>query len=162
MVKLISLTWVTLCILGFSTSTSGYIKEEKLINNKVQVEEQLKVELEDVLKCIEETLNYSSQIKILDLEYKENILYIDLSHHILQYGGGTSAEYYIGKTLMTWGFEATDAKMINLLIEGQAYTFPEGSEYNFYRREDYLQNMKSTVEEGQINEEDNICNSKPR
>lgn len=160
MVKIFNLTWITLCILSFSTSTSGYKMEDNLINNQVKVEVQLKEELYEVLQCIEETLNYSSQIKILDLEYKENILYIDLSNDLVQYGGGTSAEYYIGKTLMTWGFEGTDAKVIKLLIEGQAYTFPEGSEYNLYSREDYLQNMKSTVEEGQTNEEDNICNSK--
>lgn len=160
MAKIISLTWITLCILSFSTNASEYTVANHLINNKVWMQIQLKEELDDVLQCIEETLNYSSQIKILDLEYKENVLYIDLSNDLLQYGGGTSAEYYIGKTLMTWGFERTDAKVINLLIEGQAYTFPEGSEYNFYSREDYLQNMKSIVEEGQTNEENNICNSK--
>ena len=160
MVNLTSLSWITLCIIIFGTSTSGYKGESILIKEQVKIEIQLKEELDHVLQCIEETLNYSSQIEILDLEYKENILYIDLSEDLIQYGGGTSAEYYIGKTLMTWGFEQTDAKVIRLLIEGQAHTFPEGSEYNLYSREDYLQNMKNIMEEGQTSEESNICNSK--
>lgn len=160
MVKLINLTWLTLCIVSLSTNHSLYKIEDYKVKANVQVEVKLKKELEDILKCIEETLNYSSQIKVLDLEYKEHILSIDLSKDLLQYGGGTSAEYYIGKKLMSWAFEETDAETIYLLIDGQAYTFPEGSGYNVYSRENYLQNMKRIMEEENDSEENHICDTK--
>lgn len=162
MVKIISLSYVMICMLVVGTLTPTYKVEGAWIEREMEIDSRLKQELYGVLQSIEETLNYSSQIEILDLEYKGSVLYIDLSNELILYGGGTAAEYYVGKTLFDWGFEATDAEFISLLIEGQADTFPEGSRYNLYSREDYIQNMKNTIDEGQPNEKNNICNSESR
>lgn len=142
MVKMISVSLITLCLAVNSLSVPGYRLNVELDSKNNIYEEMLKKDLQDELIEIEKTLNYSSQIEILDLKYERNVLTIDLSKEITLYGGGNTAEQYVCYALLTWGFENTKAEFVSLLVEGEMNTFPEGGDYTLYMRGDYETNIK--------------------
>ena len=137
MLKILGVSIVMLCAVIGGLNVPNYEKNMELEQNQEVLSKSLKKDLEKKLREIEETLNYSSQIKILDLKYEENVLTIDLSQELIAYKGGNTAETYVAYTLLGWGFEKTSANAITLLIEGEMNQFPEGGLYTLYTREDY-------------------------
>lgn len=137
MLKILGVSIVMLCAVIGGLNVPSYEKKMELGQNQEIFSEHLKKGLEKKLREIEETLNYSSQIRILDLKYEENVLIIDLSRELIQYKGGNTAETYVAYTLLEWGFKKTPAKAITLLIEGEMNQFPEGGLYTLYTRENY-------------------------
>lgn len=137
MEKILGVTILSLCMVMSTIGMPGYRLNVALENKAIIYEDILKVSLQEELEKIEETLEYASQIEILDLKYEENVLVIDLSKELISYGGGNAAESYIGETLLRWGFENTKAEFVSLLIEGEIDAFPEGSQYACYMRTDY-------------------------
>ncbi|MGL5675104.1 MAG: hypothetical protein ACRDDX_01675 [Cellulosilyticaceae bacterium] len=93
--------------------------------------------LEDTLRTIEETLGMTSQIQVLDLQYKEDTLQMNLSKELISYGGGNEAEYQAVSQLLRWGFEEAEAANITLLVEGRSDRFPEGTCIVDYTKVDY-------------------------
>ena len=137
MLKILGVSIVMLCAVIGGLNVPSYQKNTELEQNQEVLSKSLKKDLEKKLREIEETLNYSSQIKILDLKYEENVLTINLSQELTAYKGGNTAETYVAYTLLGWGFEKTPAKAITLLVEGEMNQFPEGGLYTLYTREDY-------------------------
>ncbi|MGL4798900.1 MAG: hypothetical protein ACRCWY_05815 [Cellulosilyticaceae bacterium] len=93
--------------------------------------------LEGTLRTIEETLGMTSQIQVLDLQYKEDTLQMNLSKELISYGGGNEAEYQVVTQLLRWGFEEAEAANITLLVEGRSDRFPEGTCIVDYTKVDY-------------------------
>lgn len=102
------------------------------------IENSMRSSLNECLNQIEETMVMTSQIEILDLQYEEGVLSIDLSDNVLEYGGGNQAEYQLVQSLLRWGFENTDADHISLLVGGRYDRLPEGTQVICYPRERYL------------------------
>ena len=145
-----------LCVAIGGLNVPSYTVNVELENKEEAFDKILEQGLEEKLREIEEALNYSSQIKILDLKYEENVLTIDLSQELTAYKGGNAAEAYVAYTLLDWGFQRTNADYITLLIEG---------EYTLYMREDYetfILPKLSEQDEGTIDEKNNICNTESR
>lgn len=93
--------------------------------------------LEETLENIEEIIASTSQITLLDLQYTEGYLVMDLSHQLISYGGGNAVEYQVIKALLDWGFQYEDVDYITLKIEGSTHHFPEGNEVIAYDRDRY-------------------------
>lgn len=139
MVKVICL----LCIVGGlviqSVNVNGVVERERPFKYEEITQNQCVSEesLENKLREIEEMLGYTSQIKILDLQYRKGKLTIDLSKEVIVYGGGNEAEYVVICELLEWGFEETPAEAITLLIEGSIEGFPEGNQIQQCTKEVY-------------------------
>lgn len=101
----------------------------------------------------------SSQIEILDLQYNEDVVNLNFSPSIIQYGGGNYTERMIGTLMMEMVFENTQAKVLTLLVDGKNDLFPEGSGFSYCTKEDY--NMYYRLSED-YNEDYTICNKEPR
>lgn len=142
MVKIMGVSLIALCLAVNSLSGQGYRVNVELESKNNIYETILKEGLQEELEKIEKTLNYSSQIKILELKYEGNVLTIDLSKDLILYGGGNTAEQYVCYLLLTWGFENTKAEFVSLLVEGEMNTFPEGGDYVLYMRGDYERHIK--------------------
>ena len=142
MVKIMGVALITLCLAVNSLSVPGYRLNVELNSKNDIYEEMLRKDLQDKLAEIEKTLNYSSQIEILDLKYERDVLTIDLSKELTLYGGGNTAEQYVCYSLLAWGFENTKAVFVSLLVEGEMNVFPEGGDYTLYMRGDYETNIK--------------------
>ena len=165
MLKALSVSFVMLCVAIGGLNVPSYTVNVELENKEEAFDKILEQGLEEKLREIEEALNYSSQIKILDLKYEENVLTIDLSQELTAYKGGNAAEAYVAYTLLDWGFQRTNADYITLLIEGEMNQFPEGGVYTLYMREDYetfILPKLSEQDEGPIDEKNNICNTESR
>lgn len=165
MLNFLNLSFVILCFAIGSLNTPACRVGVEHLSKQESTAKRLKEELKEELRGIEETLNYSSQIEILDLKYEEDVLTIDLSQDLVDYGGGSAAETYVAYTLLNWGFTRTDVTYITLLIEGEMNQFPEGGAYTLYMREDYetfIKPILSEQDEGTIHEKNNICDTKSR
>ena len=123
----------------------------------VAADEKLKDSLEEVIEKLQIITKNSSQIKILDLKWEEDTLIINLSKDILNYGGGNTTEFIVSQSILDWAFTNTKAQAVTLLIDGGDEALPEGTEFSYYTRENYLRNADLRKE---IYEENNICNDK--
>ncbi|MGL4362686.1 MAG: hypothetical protein ACRCSG_05390 [Cellulosilyticaceae bacterium] len=68
-----------------------------------------------------------SQIEVLDLQYKDGLLIINLDENSINYTGGTTAENEFIDTVLKWGFECVGAEKITLRVNDQIDGFPEGT-----------------------------------
>lgn len=146
MLNILNVSFIILCLAIGRGAVPDYKVTVSSVTKEDAVKEALKEELKEKLIEIEENLNYSSQTKVLDLKYEDNVLTVDLSKEIIVYGGGNAAESYVAYTLLDWGFTSTEAEYITLLIEGEADKFPEGGDYTLYMREDYETFIKPILE----------------
>ena len=78
MLKALSVSFVMVCVAIGGLNVPSYTVNVELENKEEVFDKILEQGLEEKLREIEEALNYSSQIKILDLKYEENVLTIDL------------------------------------------------------------------------------------
>lgn len=145
-------------ILGLALMVSGVINDDKVIVEKKEItkevllnqntpkkiwndqvaEKDLKIRVQE----LKEMLGYTSQIEVLDLQYREGVLTVNLSDAFISYGGGNEAEYTSIKYILDWGFAYKEVSHITLEIEGETNLFPEGSEIVLCSRSYYQLNYK--------------------
>lgn len=136
--------------LFFILTENIYAEQTQVINQKT---------IESYLKKVQVLSGMSSQIEILDLQYKDNVVIIDFSPNIVKYGGGNYTERMIGTLMMEMTFNQTEAKALTLLVEGKTNLFPEGTDFSYCTREDY--NMYYKLSED-YNEDYTVCNQESR
>lgn len=155
---------VFVCCIFLLTTGKIYSTDLNLVQEQVQVDyqtsksmEKLKESLEKSMEEIQKVTKNSSQIKVLDLKWKEETIIINLSKDIINYGGGNTTEFIVSQLILDWAFNNTPANAVTLLIEGKEAVLPEGTEVSYYTRENYLNNAELRKE---IYEENNLCNDK--
>ncbi len=137
----------------FAHEVSVEVSGEVTANCLEVVRASLQVRLEN----IQETLGSASQIQILDLQYREGVLLMDLSKEIVVYGGGNAAEYQVVSQLLAWAFDQIGAEKLTIKVEGSTMGFPEGTYIVGFTKEEY-----HAYSEGRAYEKDYICNTESR
>lgn len=109
------------------------VKESSITNQAAPQEELAKIALAQMLKGPAEDSGYYRTIwkgtKLLGLQVKDSVAYVDLSQEVLGYGGGTAAERMLvdSLTYSLTNIEGIDA--VQLLVEGKTLEFlPEGTD----------------------------------
>lgn len=117
------------------------LTEEKRITKNRQKEQELNVELkkiiEDNLEELEDIVGMTSQNKVLQVEYKDGQVTVNLHKDMIGYKGGTHTEYILGALVMEAVFENSDAEILTILVEGKEDKLPEGSRYIACTRQNY-------------------------
>lgn len=117
------------------------LSEEKRIAKSLQNEKELNVELkriiEDHLEQLEDIAGMTSQNKVLEVNYKDKQVTVNLHRDMIGYKGGTHTEYILGALIMEAVFENSDAETLTILVDGKEDKLPEGSRYIDCTRQNY-------------------------
>lgn len=70
----------------------------------------------------------SEGVKLLSVKINNGHLIINISHEIADYGGGTSFERSLVNTIVKNAYQIDGVTKISILIEGNAYGLPEGTD----------------------------------
>lgn len=143
--------WMIVMVMGIKGISSPVPTiDEELRKVQILIQEDRNEILE---KLIEERLNTSedmawmtSQNSVLEVEYNEGHVMINLHPDMVEYGGGTYTEYMLGALIMEVVFENSDAEDITILVDTKNDQFPEGSDYTLLTREHYLRYYHLTNE----------------
>ncbi|MEG0352742.1 MAG: hypothetical protein RR586_05705 [Cellulosilyticaceae bacterium] len=135
--------WIVVFTMGINVlcvNGQAYINGET-----VETVKDKNKEIEGLLEeKIEESLNESqdmkwmtSQNKVLEVQWKEGHVTVNLHKDIIGYGGGTYTEYILGALIMEAVFENSEAESLTILVNGTSEQLPEGSDYSNCSRENY-------------------------
>lgn len=139
--------WIVLATIGINVLyVNGQAYDVKQVMGQVEKQAEKKIEeIELSLKAqIEESLNESedmkwmtSQNKVLEVQWKEGHVTVNLHDDMIDYGGGTYTEYILGALIMEAVFENSEAEVLTILVGGKSDGFPEGSDYSYCTRDHY-------------------------
>lgn len=135
--------WMIIMVMGIKGISSPIqIVDTQIRKTQVLIQEDIDKTLEQL---IEERLSSSqdmgwmtSQNRVLEVEYNEGHVTINLHPDMVEYGGGTYTEYLIGSLIMEVVFENSDAEDVTILVDTKNDQFPEGSDYTLLTRDHYL------------------------
>lgn len=108
--------------------------EESAITDQAAPQEELaKIAIEQMLKGPEDDSGYYRTIwqgtKLLGLQVKDGVAYVDFSREVLGYGGGSAAERMLVDSLTYSLTNIEDIDAVQLLVEGEILEFlPEGTD----------------------------------
>lgn len=140
--------WIVLVTIGINVlcvNGQPHINEEivecveltDVTHNNEEIEDILKNKIQVKLNESEDMKWMTSQNKVLEVQWKEGNVTVNLHEDIIGYGGGTYTEYILGALIMEAVFENSEAEVVTILVDGEPDCFPEGSDYTDCTREDY-------------------------
>jgi len=109
------------------------VKESAITDQTAPQEELARIAIEQMLKTPAEDSGYYRTIwpgtKLLGLQVKNSVAYVDFSQEVLAYGGGTAAERMLVDSLTYSLTNIEGIEAVQLLVEGKILEFlPEGTD----------------------------------